>query len=154
MQPSNTQSVKKREPLSWDVVAGIGYSFFLMVVASVAQLVVELFLPKTSFGVFLSPIYALTTHRYVQAIVDVVVYLSAYAYNLRERSSAEKEARISSLSAYCTLSLVFLAILFDFTSVYPVQTRIGAFLLSGVLSGITGATLSWLLGRNFVERKL
>lgn len=141
MQPP-TQGARRREPVTWNVIAGMGYSFFLMIGAAAFQLAVELFLPKPSFGVYLSPVYAFASGKVVSGLADTLLYALLYVYNSRRSSRIPEERYTDSLSAWCTLSLVFVTILFDATAGYPLQTRLGAFILTGALSGLAGGSLS------------
>lgn len=137
-----TGGSRRREPVTWNVVAGMGYSFLLMLGAAAFQLVIEVFLPRPTFGIYLSPLYAFASGRVVSGLADTLLYSLVVLYNSKWSSRTREERYTSTLSAWCTLSLIFVTVLFDATAGYPVQTRLGAFVLAGALSGLIGGLIS------------
>jgi hypothetical protein len=132
----------RREPASWAVATGVGYSFILMLGALGLQFAVHLFLPGTPVNASLCPFYAVATGRIVAAISDVLVYASAAYYNSARTSRVWEETQTNQIAKWTVAALVFATIIFDISLGGPIQTRIGAFILSAFVSGAAGAALS------------
>lgn len=132
----------RREPPSWSIMAGVGYSYTYMVLAIILQVVVGLFLPHITIAVFLNPFYALATGRVVSAACDAVVYAAAIYYNSAGTARIAEEQQTNRIARWSIVALIFASAIFDLTGGAPIQTRIGAFILTGVLSGAVGGTLS------------
>ncbi|PSN87177.1 hypothetical protein B9Q03_11005 [Candidatus Marsarchaeota G2 archaeon OSP_D] len=132
----------RREPASWNIIAGVGYSFLLMLVALVIQLVIHLFLPAVSFEVALCPFYALATGRIIATVSDVLVYASAAFYNSSRTSKVWEESQTNTVARWTVVALIFASAIFDFTGGDPIQTRVGAFILSGLVAGGVGGLLA------------
>ncbi len=132
----------KREPASWNIIAGVGYSLLLMLAALVLQLVVHFLLPGVGFAVALCPFYALATGRIIALVSDVIVYASAALYNSSRTSKVWEESQTNAVAKWTIVALIFASVIFDVTGGAPIQTRIGAFILSALIAGGVGGTLA------------
>lgn len=132
----------RREPVSWSIITGVGYSILLLLAALVLQLVVHFFLPDVGFQVTLCPFYALATGRIIAVVSDTIVYASAAFYNSSRTSKVWEESQTNAVAKWTVVALIFASFLFDITGGAPIQTRVGAFILSALIAGGVGGTLA------------
>jgi hypothetical protein len=132
----------RREPVSWNIITGVGYSFLLLLAALVLQIVIHFFLPGVGFQVALSPFYALATGRIIAVVSDIIVYASAALYNSSRTSKVWEESQTNAVAKWTVVALIFASVLFDLTGGAPIQTRVGAFILSALIAGGVGGTLA------------
>ncbi|BBD73718.1 hypothetical protein HS1genome_2107 [Sulfodiicoccus acidiphilus] len=140
---------------SWNFLPALGFSLFISVIITVTDLVAKLFYPPhVDWGIVYSPFFAAASGQWAPLVICLIVYGGFISYNLPRSRRIREENEVGDVAVYTAVSLLFLSGLIDLSYTYPLNTRVGIFLVVNVLSALVGTLLAvkfrpWNRGQRF-----
>jgi hypothetical protein len=128
---------------TWNFLPALGFSLAISVIITLLDLAAKLFYPSNiHWGVVYSPFFAAASGQWGPLVLDLLVYGGFLAYNLPRNRRIREEEEPGEVAIYTIVALIFLSVIIDLSYGLPLNTRIGVFLLTNVLSAGVGTFLA------------
>ncbi len=130
--------------MSWNVAAGIGYSFILTILMSIIYVIMKVFYPPTIFSII--PLVSLVKCPALGIIQLIVLGLMvAFAFPVRTKVEENSLMTIRKLAIIAVVSYLVFSLLPIAFRVDYIQTYIGLIIAADILNGAFAGILSSII---------
>ncbi|BCS92991.1 hypothetical protein [Metallosphaera javensis (ex Sakai et al. 2022)] len=129
--------------LSWNVGAGIGYSFILTIIMALSSLILKGFYPPFQFSI--APVKSLIVSP-VEGVVQLLILLVllAFVFPTRGEIISKELKNVRKLAIFVVVGYLILSLLpYAITTGY-IQTYVGLVIAFNIINGVVGGVGSSL----------